>query len=114
MGSDQAKAGKLALVTVKTANWVILAASTEELRKFALEHADDKKAFPENFASNVRNECLAVAFILTGTECESLMCCCGASPACQQLLKLIRIAGRREAGIAGADQRQRFILWQMR
>jgi len=48
--SDQAKAGKLALVTVKTPNLVILAASTEELRKFALEHADDKGAFSENFA----------------------------------------------------------------
>jgi hypothetical protein len=110
--SDQAKAGKLALVTVKTPNLVILAASTEELRKLALEHA--KTLFQRTLLSNVRNECLTVAFILTGTECEPLMCCCGASPACQQLLKLIRIASRREAGIAGADQRQRFILRQMR
>jgi hypothetical protein len=35
---------------MKTPNLVILAASTEELQKFALEHADDKDAFSENFA----------------------------------------------------------------
>jgi hypothetical protein len=35
---------------VKTPNLVILAASTEELQKFALEHADDKDAFSEHFA----------------------------------------------------------------
>src|SRR5215475_9779501 len=63
---------------------------------------------PETLLSNVRNECL-IASILTGTECGRLMGCCGASPACQQLPKLMRIVGRREAGIAGADQRQRFM-----
>ena len=57
---------------------------------------------------------LTVAFIPTGTECESSMCRRRALPACQQLLKLIRIAARREAGIAGANHRQGFTLGQMR
>lgn len=48
--SDQAKAGKLAVAAVRTPNSVILSASTEELRKFALDHADDKDAFSESFA----------------------------------------------------------------
>ena len=48
--SDQTKAGQLAVATVKTPNSVIPAAATEELRKFALEHADDTDAFSESFA----------------------------------------------------------------
>lgn len=42
---NQAHAGELALATVKTPDGTVIAATTEELRKFALEHAEDTEAF---------------------------------------------------------------------
>ena len=48
--SDQAKAGKLTLASVTTSNGIALSANTEDLRKFALEHAEDQDAFSEVFA----------------------------------------------------------------
>jgi len=47
---DQRKAGKLALATVQIPNGLVISASTEELRKFALEHAEDKEAFSEPYS----------------------------------------------------------------
>jgi len=48
--SDQAKAGKLTLASIETPEGRVLAAKTDELRKFALEHAEDNEAFAESFA----------------------------------------------------------------
>jgi hypothetical protein len=48
--SDQAKAGKLALSSVTIGDHTVLMATTKELRKFALQHAEDRKAFAEPFA----------------------------------------------------------------
>lgn len=48
--SDQAKAGKLTLASIETPEGSVLAAKTDELRKFALEYAEDKEAFSESFA----------------------------------------------------------------
>jgi len=48
--SGQAKAGKLTLASVTTSNGIALSANTEDLRKFALEHAEDQDAFSEVFA----------------------------------------------------------------
>jgi len=45
----QIKAGKLTLAHAGPDNDPVLNASTAELRKFALEHADDKEAFSENY-----------------------------------------------------------------
>jgi hypothetical protein len=39
--SGQAKAGKLTLASLTTANLVALSANTQGLRKFVLEHAED-------------------------------------------------------------------------
>lgn len=47
--SAQAKAGKLTLATVQTPDGTTLSETTEELRKFALEHAEDKDAFSETY-----------------------------------------------------------------
>jgi len=46
----QGKAGKLPLATVQTAEGLVISASTEELRKFALEHAEDMEAFSEPYS----------------------------------------------------------------
>ena len=48
--SDQTKAGKLTLASVTTSDGIALSANTEDLRKFALEHAEDQDAFSEVFA----------------------------------------------------------------
>jgi hypothetical protein len=56
--SDQAKAGKLPLSSVRIMDQtirsipdrIVLSATTEELRKFAMQHAEDKEAFSETFA----------------------------------------------------------------
>ncbi len=48
--SDQAKTRKLTLPSVTIGERTVLTATTEELRKFALEHAEDKDAFSEAFA----------------------------------------------------------------
>jgi hypothetical protein len=48
--SDQAKAGKLTLANVTVGNLTVLSATTEELRKFALQYAEDKEVFSETFA----------------------------------------------------------------
>ena len=45
----QVKAGSLALPHIVKEGDPILLAPTEELRKFALEHAEDKEAFTENY-----------------------------------------------------------------
>jgi len=47
---EQGRAGKLELASVRTGNGPVISASTEELRKFALEHAEDKEAFSEPYA----------------------------------------------------------------
>ena len=47
--SKQAKAGQLLLPTVETESGTMLAAKTEELRKFALAHAEDEEAFSNKF-----------------------------------------------------------------
>jgi hypothetical protein len=47
---EQGKAGTLSLPTVETADELVISASTEELRKFALEHAEDTKAFSEHYS----------------------------------------------------------------
>ncbi len=47
---EKAKAGKLTLATVQTPNGLVISATTEELRKFALEHADDTDAFSEPYS----------------------------------------------------------------
>jgi hypothetical protein len=47
---EQAKAGKLKLATVQTPNGLVISATTEELRKFALEHAEDTEAFSEPYS----------------------------------------------------------------
>jgi len=47
---EQAKAGKLPLATVQTPNGLVISAATEELRKFALEHAEDMEAFSEPYS----------------------------------------------------------------
>jgi len=47
---EQRKAGELSLPTVQTADELVLSAPTEELRKFALEHAEDGKAFSERYS----------------------------------------------------------------
>ena len=41
----QIKVGKLGLAHLDTLNGQVLVAPTEELRKFALEHVNDEKAF---------------------------------------------------------------------
>jgi hypothetical protein len=46
---QQLKAGKLTLAHAGPDDDPVLNASTAELRKFALEHADDKEAFSENY-----------------------------------------------------------------
>ena len=43
----QVKVGKLPLAAVQTTHGLVISASTEELRKFALEHASDTDAFSE-------------------------------------------------------------------
>jgi hypothetical protein len=48
--ADQAKAGKLALPSIASGNQLVLSATTEDLRKFVLAHAEDKEAFSEAFA----------------------------------------------------------------
>jgi hypothetical protein len=47
---EQGKAGKVALATVQTPNGLVISATTEELRKFALEHAEDTEAFSEPYS----------------------------------------------------------------
>jgi len=47
---EQGKAGKPTLATVQTADGPAISASTEELRKFALEHAEDTEAFSEPYS----------------------------------------------------------------
>ena len=47
---EQGKAGKLPLATVQTPNGLVISAATEELRKFALEHAEDMEAFSEPYS----------------------------------------------------------------
>ncbi len=47
--SKQIKTGTLSLACAETPEGWILTAKTEELRKFALEHADDEAAFSESF-----------------------------------------------------------------
>jgi hypothetical protein len=47
---EQSQAGKLPLVVVQTAQGLVISASTEELRKFALEHAEDKQAFSDSYS----------------------------------------------------------------
>jgi hypothetical protein len=47
---EQVKAGMLSLPTVQTADGPVISAPTEELRKFALEHAEDTKAFSEHYS----------------------------------------------------------------
>jgi len=46
----QGKAGKLPLPAVQTPDGLAISASTEELRTFAREHADDSQAFSEPFS----------------------------------------------------------------
>jgi hypothetical protein len=46
----QATAGKLKLSTVEAEDGLVISAPTEELRKFALEHADDAEAFSETYS----------------------------------------------------------------
>lgn len=46
----QNEASKLALAIVQTADGQVISASTEELRKFALEHAEDAKAFSDPYS----------------------------------------------------------------
>ena len=41
----QIKVGKLGLAHLNTLNGQVIVAPTEELRKFALEHVNDEKAF---------------------------------------------------------------------
>jgi len=52
---EQAKTGTLSLATVETKDGLVLSAPTEELRKFALEHAGDSKAFSETFSFRRKN-----------------------------------------------------------
>lgn len=47
---EQGKAGMPVLATVQKAEGAAISASTEELGKFALEHAEDTKAFSEHFS----------------------------------------------------------------
>jgi hypothetical protein len=47
---QQHKASKPLLDFVQTADGPTISASTEELRKFALEHAEDKEAFSEPYS----------------------------------------------------------------
>ncbi len=47
---EQAKAGMLSLPTVQTAYGLVISAPTEELRKFALEHAEDTQAFSDAYS----------------------------------------------------------------
>jgi len=47
---ERGKAGKLALATVQTPNGLVISATTEELRKFALEHAEDTQAFSDAYS----------------------------------------------------------------
>ncbi len=46
----QEKAGKLPLATVRTAEELVISASTEELREFALDHAEDTQAFSDAYS----------------------------------------------------------------
>jgi hypothetical protein len=48
--SDQAKAGKLGLPCVMIGNRTVLSATAEDLRKFAIQHAEDQQAFSKTFA----------------------------------------------------------------
>ncbi len=45
----QSETGKLSLATVKTRDGLVILASTEELRKFAQDHAEDEDALSENY-----------------------------------------------------------------
>ena len=47
---EQGKATKPTLAIVQTADGPAISASTEELRKFALEHAEDTEAFSEHYS----------------------------------------------------------------
>ena len=53
--SDRAKAGKLTLASVTISNGIALSANTDELRKFALEHAEDRTHFQRSLLSSARN-----------------------------------------------------------
>jgi hypothetical protein len=61
--SDQAKAGKLTLSSIRIGvetvfsipDRIVLSAATEDLRKFALQHAEDKEAFSDTFAFQRQN-----------------------------------------------------------
>ena len=44
---DQAKAGKLPVTSVTGPQGQVVSATTDELRKFALAHAEDTEAFSE-------------------------------------------------------------------
>jgi hypothetical protein len=46
----QGAAGKTPLPAVQTADGLAISASTEELRKFALEHAEDTEAFSDSYS----------------------------------------------------------------
>jgi hypothetical protein len=47
---EQSKAGTLLLSSVQAEDGLVISAPTEELRKFALEHAEDAKAFSELYS----------------------------------------------------------------
>jgi hypothetical protein len=61
--SGQAKAGKLTLSSIRIGvetvfsipDRLVLSAATEDLRKFALQHAEDKEAFSDTFAFQRQN-----------------------------------------------------------
>jgi hypothetical protein len=61
--SDQAKARKLTLSSVRIGDGtvfsipdrIVLSATTEDLRKFVLQHAEDKEAFSDSFAFQRKN-----------------------------------------------------------
>ena len=46
---DHAKEGNLTLPNIAGPDGILLTAKTEELRKFAIEHAEDTEAFSEQF-----------------------------------------------------------------
>jgi hypothetical protein len=48
--AKQVKAGKFSLAFIQTPHGPVLSASTEELRKFALEHAEDQESFSDLYA----------------------------------------------------------------
>jgi hypothetical protein len=92
----------------------VLTATTEQLREFALEHAEDQDAFFRGVGLSAKE------IILLLRTPRKIYCAsgspgyCGALFSGQQHFELFSIARRRKTSVAGTDECERFVFWQVR